>query len=294
MSATVASPPPPVPAAATGTASAAARSRRSGRAWRIWRIVPLYQTIAYRGRFFLAPFMLAVQVYLYYLLWTAVYKGKTVVAGLDVHQAVGYATLAILLGRIRWSNRMVSKDSVPQRTREGTIIYWFLRPISPGRYYMFRAIGDAGYGAVWATLGYVVVLATGAVRPPASAAVGAVFVVSLVLGQVILYYLGQLVDLATFWLVTNTGLTRMYGFVQDLLSGVFVPLWFLPGWLLTTASVLPFAATINLPISLYIGRIPLSEAPVKLVFETCWILFLATVTRFLWSRAARRVTSQGG
>ncbi|WP_405010142.1 ABC transporter permease [Kitasatospora sp. NBC_01539] len=275
-------------------APAPARAGRSGRAWRIWRIIPLYQTIAYRGRFFLAPFMLGVQVYIYYLLWTAVYAGRGPVAGLDVDQAVGYATLAILIGRIRWTNRMVSKDSLPQRTREGTIIYWFLRPISPGRYYMFRAIGDMGYGAAWALLGYLVVLATGVVRPPASAAVGAVFAVSLVLGQMILYYLGQLVDLATFWLVSNTGLTRMYGFVQDLLSGVFVPLWFLPGWLLTTASVLPFAATINDPISLYVGRIPLSDAPATLVRELCWVVALAVLTKFVWSRAARRVTSQGG
>jgi ABC-2 type transport system permease protein len=278
----------------TAAVVARARSVGSGRAWRIWRIVPLYQTVAYRGRFFLAPFMLAVQVYLYYLLWTAVYHGKTTVAGLDVHQAVGYATLAILIGRIRWSNRMVSKDALPQRTREGTIIYWFLRPISPGRYYMFRAIGDMGYGAMWAIVGYAVVLATGMVRPPASATVGAVFVVSLVLGQMILYYLGQLVDLATFWLVSNTGLTRMYSFVQDLLSGVFVPLWFLPAWLFTLATALPFAATINVPISIYIGRIPLSQAPVNLLREVCWILALAALTRFLWSRAARRVTSQGG
>jgi ABC-2 type transport system permease protein len=278
----------------SATAAVSARRVGGGRAWRIWRIVPLYQTIAYRGRFFLAPFMLAVQVYLYYLLWSAVYQGRASVNGLDVRQSVSYATLAILLGRIRWSNRMVSKDALPQRTREGTIIYWFLRPISPGRYYMYRAVGDMGYGAVWATLGYVVVLATGVTMPPASAAAGGVFLVSLVLGQMILYYLGQLVDLATFWLVSNTGLTRMYSFVQDLLSGVFVPLWFLPGWLLGTASVLPFAATINLPISIYVGRIPLSQAPADLLHEVLWVVALAVLTRVLWSRAALRVTSQGG
>jgi len=266
----------------------------TGRAWRIWRIIPLYQTVAYRGRFFLAPFMLAVQVYVYYLLWTAVYSGKGTVAGLDIEQTVAYATLAILLGRIRWTNRMVSKDSLPQRTREGTIVYWFLRPISPGRYYLYRALGDMGYGAGWALAGYVIVLATGMIGPPPSVAAGCVFVVSLVLGQMILYYLGQLVDLATFWLVSNTGLTRMYSFVQDLLSGVFVPLWFLPGWLLTTATVLPFAATIHLPVSIYVGRVPLADAPLQLAYAMGWLLVLAALTRFLWSRAARRVTSQGG
>lgn len=265
-----------------------------GRAWRIWRIIPLYQTVAYRGRFFLAPFMLAVQVYIYYLLWTAVYSGRGSVAGLDVEQTVTYATLAILLGRIRWTNRMVSKDSLPQRTREGTIVYWFLRPISPGRYYLFRALGDMGYGAVWALAGYLLVLATGMIGPPVSAAAGAVFLAGLVLGQMILYYLGQLIDVVTFWLVSNTGLTRMYSFVQDLLSGVFVPLWFLPGWLLSTATVLPFAATIHLPVSVYVGRIPLDEAPAQLAYAGGWTLVLAALTRFMWSRAARRVTAQGG
>lgn len=265
-----------------------------GRAWRIWRIIPLHQTVAYRGRFFLAPFMLAVQVYVYYLLWIAVYAGNSTVAGLDIDQTVTYATLAILLGRIRWTNRMVSKDSLPQRTREGTIAYWFLRPISPGRYYLYRALGDMGYGAGWALIGYVVALATGIIGSPPSVTAGLAFVVSLVLGQMVLYYLGQLVDLATFWLVSNTGLTRMYSFVQDLLAGVFVPLWFLPGWLLTIATVLPFAATIHLPVSIYVGRVPLADAALQLAYALGWTLVLAVLTRFLWSRAARRVTSQGG
>ena len=279
--------------AATAVAGRARRVR-VGRAWRIWRIVPLYQVIAYRSRFFLSPFMLAVQVYVYYLLWSAVYTGRTSVAGLDVRQAVSYATLAILVGRIRWSNRMVSKDALPQRTREGTVIYWFLRPISPGRYYMYRAIGDMGYGALWAFAGYAVVLLTGVIPGPADAEVAGASALTLLLGQIILYYLGQIVDLATFWLVSNTGLTRMYSFVQDLLSGVFVPLWFFPGWMTPIVSALPFAATINLPISVYIGRIPLSQVPVDLLREVGWIIVLAAFTKFLWFRAARRVTAQGG
>jgi ABC-2 type transport system permease protein len=142
--------------------------------------------------------------------------------------------------------------------------------------------------------GYAIALATGVIGPPASAGAGAVFAVGVVLGQAILYYLGQLVDLATFWLVSNTGLTRMYSFVQDLLSGVFVPLWFLPGWLLGTATALPFAATIHLPVSIYVGRIPLDQAAAPLAYAFCWLLVLAALTRFLWSRAARRVTAQGG
>nr|WSW65868.1 hypothetical protein OG461_06555 [Streptomyces sp. NBC_00995] len=54
------------------------------------------------------------------------------------------------------------------------------------------------------------------------------------------------------------------------------------------------AATVNVPISIYVGRIPLGQAPGHLLREVCWVVALAVLTRLVWSRAARRVTSQGG
>jgi ABC-2 type transport system permease protein len=183
---------------------------------------------------------------------------------------------------------------VQMRVREGTIAYWFIRPISPGRYYMWRQAGDIAYGAMWAVAGYLVLRAVDVITAPGSAAHLLVFGVSLVLGQIVLYYLGQLVDLATFWLVSNGGVTRMYYFIQDLLSGVFVPLWFMPAWLITASVWLPFNAGINVPLSLYVGRTAPSDAARQLALQACWVLLLAAITRWAWTRAARRVTVQGG
>jgi ABC-2 type transport system permease protein len=266
---------------------------RPGSSWRIWRMGILNEA-AFPVRLAIHPVMLAVQLFLYYQLWTAVYRHTTVAAGLTGRQAVSYALIALLIARTRWNLRFYSKDSVSIRVREGTIVYWFLRPISPRRYYLLRQLGDMLYGGVWALLGYVIVLAAGAVDGPPSLTAALAVVASLVLGQVILYYLGALVDLCTFWLINVTGVTVMYFFLQSLLAGVFVPIYFFPGWLKALAQVLPFGAAVNVPLSLYVGIEPLHKAPAQLAFQLAWIAVLAVFVRWVWSRASRRVTVQGG
>ena len=83
-------------------------------------------------------------------------------------------------------------------------------------------------------------------------------------------------------------------FAQNLLSGVYAPLWFFPDWFVTLSSFLPFQATLSVPLSLYVGRIPLSDAGPALLVQAVWVTVLALFTRLVWRLAARRVISQGG
>jgi ABC-2 type transport system permease protein len=250
---------------------------------------------AFRIRLVIAPMMIAVQLYLYDRLWTAVFQHTERAAGLTLKQTLTYSLMALLMARIRWNARTANiRDSIPISVREGTIVYWFLRPISPGRFYMWRQAGDVAYGAVWAVLGYVILLAAHIIEPPRGVEGAVVFAVSLYLGQVVLYYLGQIVDVAMFWMLSNNGLALMYYFVQDLLSGVFVPLPFMPPVMLAVATWLPFSSGVNVPLSLYVGRTPLSHAPGQLALQLGWCVALALTTKWLWSRASHRVTVQGG
>lgn len=272
-----------------------ASSRRLGhRSWRLMRVGVLNER-AFRIRLVIVPITLVVQLYLYDRLWSAVFANTGKAGGLTLKQTLTYALMALLMARIRWSARAFpQRDSVAVSVREGTIAYWFMRPISPARFYMWRQVGDMVYGAAWALLGYAAILAAGVIEPPRGVRGVLVFTVSLVLGQIVLYYLGAIVDVSMFWMLSNNGLARMYYFIQDLLSGVFVPLPFMPGWLLLVATWLPFSSGINVPLSLYVGRIPLSNAPRQLLLQLFWCLVLAVLTRMLWLRASRRVTVQGG
>jgi ABC-2 type transport system permease protein len=262
-------------------------------AWKVARLVPMIESSRH-GRIAAMVIMTSVHVLLYYWLWNAVYARQTSTAGLDVRQTVTYSTLAILCSRIRWTARGYSRDSIPNRLREGTIVYWFVRPLEPRRFYLIRATGEMAFGAFWAALGAIVAMMVGVADPPRSLPVAAVALVSIVLGQAVLYLLGLVVDLVCFWLVANDSVTHIYGFMQDLLSGVFVPLWFFPGWLAGLAGLLPFQAAIHVPLSIYVGRIPMSEVTGRLAVQIGWVAALVVLTRLMWRRAAERVTVHGG
>lgn len=263
------------------------------RYWGIARITPLGELLA-PPRLSANALRLGVQIFLVVCLWRALYAQTSHVAGLTREQAVTYAVLATLAGRMRILDRRYGRDTVLQHMHFGTVIYWFLRPLAPRRYYVLRALGDQVYGFTWALVGYAICLWAGAVSLPSSTASMTAFVVSMLLGQMILYHVMQLIDLTCFWTLHNSAALLILQFIQNLLSGSYSPLWFFPDWFNTMSSFLPFQFTLNVPLSLYAGIIPPSDAIQQLCFQGAWVVGLALLTKWLWRRAARRIISQGG
>ncbi|MDQ0598019.1 ABC-2 type transport system permease protein [Streptomyces canus] len=262
-------------------------------AWRAARVTPLGE-LHTPPRMTAALLRLTVQIVLVASLWHGLYQNTGTTAGLDRDQAVTYAVLAVLASRLRELDQYAGRDTVLQHMHFGTIIYWYLRPLQPQRYYALRAFGEQLYGLVWALGGYAVCLVSGVVEPPKSAAVAGVFALSLLLGQWVLYYVMLVIDQLCFWTLRNGAAMLILIFAQNLLAGVYAPLWFFPDWFITLSTFLPFQATLSVPLSIYIGRIELSDAALQLAIQAAWVLALALFTRLLWRRAARRVVSQGG
>ncbi|WP_043685581.1 ABC transporter permease [Streptomyces xylophagus] len=262
-------------------------------AWRAARVTPLGELLA-PPRITAALLRLSVQIVLVASLWRGLYSQTGTTAGLTRDQAVTYAVLAVLASRLRELDQQAGRDSVLQHMHFGTIIYWYLRPLPPQRYYALRAFGEQMYGLAWALTGYVVCLAAGVVEPPKSPAVAGVFALSMLLGQLVLFYVMLVIDQLCFWTLRNGAAMLILIFAQNLLSGVYAPLWFFPDWFLTMSRFLPFQATLSVPLSIYVGRIPLSDTGAQLALQGAWVVALALFTRFLWRRAARRVVAQGG
>ncbi|MDH6566973.1 ABC-2 type transport system permease protein [Streptomyces sp. SAI-117] len=262
-------------------------------AWRAARVTPLGELHA-PPRMTAVLVRLVVQVVLVASLWHGLYSRTGTTAGLAEGQAVSYAVLAVLASRLRELDQYAGRDTVLQHMHFGTIVYWYLRPLPPQRYHALRALGEQLYGFAWALGGYLVCLAAGVVDVPGSAAVAGVFALSLLLGQWVLYHVMLMLDQLCFWTVRNNAAMLILIFAQNLLSGVYAPLWFFPDWFITLSGFLPFQATLSVPLSIYIGRIPLSDAWEQLAVQAFWGVALTLFTRFLWRRAARRVISQGG
>ncbi|MEV5778337.1 hypothetical protein AB0L49_45280 [Streptomyces antimycoticus] len=277
------------PASATGRTQTEAR-KQPGRPWRLLRLGAAVE-LADRGRLLAIAFSVTVQIFLFYVLWTALYRsdpGRQ--GGLSVDQAVAYSALGVLISR----TRVLARDSVYRVVNDGSVIYWFVRPLAPGRYFFLRSCGETLYGLTLALLGALICTFLGVVTLPVSAGVLAVALASLVLGQIVQYYLTLLVEVSCFWITTNRSLKSIHTFIQDLLSGAIVPMWFFPGWFIEANKLLPFQATLNLPVSVYVGRIPVSQAAEVLVVQLVWCVLLAGLARMVWRAVARHVVVVGG
>ena len=260
------------------------------RAIRITLLVELTQPVRYIPQLT----MLVFQVTLTWWLWKALYAGVTVSAGLNASQAASYALLGVLYLQFTSVDRFSNGDNMTQLMFNGTIAYWFTRPLSPRRWYLIRMSGDLGYGGAWALAGYAACRAAGLIAAPASWAAGGAALLTLLLGIVITYYIKLILDLMCFWSTVNDAATASVQFASSLLSGAFAPLWFFPGWFQRVDGFLPFSSTLNTPLSLYVGRLPVSALGWQLALQAGWCAALAVFTWWLWRLAAARVTIMGG
>jgi len=254
-------------------------------------LVPLNE---FTYRFEVATFtgLVIGRIFLFAVLWHAVYAPGEVAAGMTVEQAVAYSTLAAIIAG--HSDVATIIDSFSDRVREGTIAYLFIRPISPLTYMLGLQAGGVLYRFAWLVLTGLIGIAIGIVNAPASAAVLGWSILSLLIAECLLVILFQFIEILAFWTVETRGLTAVYAFTVQLLSGALVPLWFFPGWARTVLLALPFAAATSTPLSLYVGRIPVERAPFAIATQLVWLLVLAVVLRIVWRAARNRVVVQGG
>lgn len=261
--------------------------------WRTARITALADVLS-PGRLTGNAIRMAVQVFLVLCLWRALYAYTEVTAGLTKAMAVTYAVLAVLMLQIRRADRFGARDHVLQHMHYGTIVYWFLRPLSPQRYSLWRGVGEQAYGCLWAFAGYAACLAARVIAPPSSAGAAVAFLATFAVGQSLMYYLGLLTDQMCFFTIKNASVVMILKFTQNLLSGAYAAPWFFPAWFRSVSALLPFQYTIGTPLSFYIGRIPAADVGVQLAVAVAWVAALAILTRLLWRKASERITAQGG
>lgn len=237
---------------------------------------------------------LVLQLAIYYVLWSALYADGAKTVGIGEREATTYVMLVVILNRVRGNSRSYSWDSVLALLRTGAILYWLLRPMKPSRYYALRAAGEIVLGASTAVVAYVIMWAFSLVKDPPTGPMLAWTVLSVVLGQFVLYQLSLILDLVCFWNMTNDYAIRVVGFLQDLLAGAIVPLWFLPAWFVGLTRWLPFQATLHVPVSIYVGAFTERAAGAAVAIQFAWCLGLFFLTRVGWKHALARLQVQGG
>ena len=98
----------------------------------------------------------------------------------------------------------------------------------------------------------------------------------------------------TFYLTDPNGIMVLSVAAADLLGGAIVPLPFLPEGFRKFAELTPFASMQNVPLRIFSGDIPLSEAPAVMGLQAFWIAVLLSAGYLLTRSGLRRAVILGG
>ena len=129
---------------------------------------------------------------------------------------------------------------------------------------------------------------------PASAQGALLFLLSAVLGFLVLVAFSMLIYISAFYTISPMGLRILTTSVLEFLTGALIPIPFFPDWLQPVLYALPFASMQNTPFLVYTGYISSVEALEAVGLQCIWLVVLVTVGRFAIKPALRRVVIQGG
>jgi ABC-2 type transport system permease protein len=129
--------------------------------------------------------------------------------------------------------------------------------------------------------------------PPSLAAL-VLFIVTLVLGLLVIVAISMLIYISVFWTMSPTGSILMIGVAGEFFAGMVIPVPLMPIWLQKVAYLLPFRWTADFPFRVYSGQIGQFEALWGVLVQLLWLVILIGVGIWSLRKALRQVVIQGG
>ncbi|MGH2405875.1 MAG: ABC transporter permease [bacterium] len=248
---------------------------------------------AYRVSILIAMVGFATKVYVLQFVWTSLYRtvGDGAPGGITLAEMISYMIMGQLLSLLLRSN---ASDHIRTRVRDGLIAIDMMRPVSFPLSLLADDLGATALNTALVGPALGLALALGHLLPPPSPAQATAFGASVALAYLVQVQLFVLFSMTAFWTLETYGLNLAMQFAALLLSGVMVPLWFLPDSVLQVARLLPFASVYSTPLSIYIGRLQGPSVLDALALQAGWAAALALLVSATWARAARRLVIQGG
>jgi ABC-2 type transport system permease protein len=122
----------------------------------------------------------------------------------------------------------------------------------------------------------------------------AAFLCSVLLAVLVSFGMRYLVSLCVFWLHDERGIHAVALVTTMFLSGMILPLVVFPGWLGTLARALPWAAMIQTPGDVFLGKDTGGGLLGAYGFQAVWAAALLSAGRLLTRATRRRLVSHGG
>ena len=271
--------------------------------WTIFRIA-LEERLVYRGDFALGTLMRFLPIITQIFLWWAIFS--TLAGGVEGGRLADYSFanmvayyLLTMIARA-FSSMPGLSSGVALQIRNGEIKKFLIQPVDMVGFLLVQRVAHKlAYYSVALIPFALVFAACYRFFPegwPDFATLGA-FVLSLLMGFLIGYFLEVSIGLIGFWFLEVSSLLFVYMLFSFFLSGHMFPLDLLPEEPVNIRAMvefLPLQYLAYFPSAIFLKKIT-GEALVRgLLIEAAWLLFFIVLSRVMWKLGVRRYSGFGG
>lgn len=231
------------------------------------------------------------QIFISCAIWKALYGDNSSVNDISYSMIVTNFILSQGL------SRAFSLDdfAIQKKVNDGTICNEFLKPIDYRISILATNLGEILFNLITAFLPSLLITSIFVgILPPCSVVNFLLFLISIILGFIILWMICSIVQLSSFWIINVWSVSTIKNVVIGVLSGSLLPLWFMPESVLQVIKFTPFDSIYFMPIEVYLGTIQIDAVVSVYVRQIFWIFILYFISQIMWNLGKKRLIIQGG
>lgn len=204
-----------------------------------------------------------------------------------LHQAF-YAFLAV----------RIADSEIRDTIRSGNVAYEIIRPYNLYYWWYIKRLAGRIASGMLRVLP-VILVASLLPKPyalplPTSFINFILFLISLMLGVLVVTGINMLVHTIGFYTYNENGISSMLNSVMELCAGELVPVALLPLFIQKGTYYLPFRLIFDLPFRLYSNNIGITEGLASIGLQIIWIIILIILGNLIIKNALKKVFIQGG
>ena len=271
--------------------------------WCFFRI-SIEERLVYRGDFALGTLMRFLPIVTQVFLWFAIFEtikvtGKSGdIAGYGYHDMVAYYLLAMISRA--FSSMPGLTGGIARQIQNGEVKKFLIQPVDMLGCLLAQRIAHKLVYYLIAILPFSLVffLCRGFFDSGwPSTEVLMAYVLSLVMGFLLGFFIEACIGLIGFWWLEVTSITFVYMLLNFFLSGHMFPLDLLPTEPVNWQAVVHFSPLKYLayfPAAIFLGKIPRDQVWMELGIEAAWLVGFVILARVLWGRGVKRYSGFGG
>lgn len=255
------------------------------------------ENMSYRFDFIMNNVGQLVKCFVLFFLWQAVYLNSSITSfhGFSVNDIAIYIFMSTITINMIGNSVDVS---IGNEVWDGSISMNLIKPINYQVKLLFESFAKFVQGFLFLALplwlGLIAVrFITLSEYPPNPGRI-CLYLISALLGYMVLFLINFCFGILSFYVTNIWGIRNLKYAILDFLSGVIIPIAFLPGWLQHILDFVPFSSINYFPVIIYLGKISNAEVLRTLMIQIVWIFVLFLLSKLLWNKAIKRLTLLGG